>query len=363
MIPLKEKISPFHLAMLVFMSQIGIGIFTLPRELADHYGTNGWLFLFVCLAISTFNIYLISLVFRLGRGRSLFEIFEKSISKVVLYPGYVVIASIWAVFGCVIAKKYILLFQMIAFPTTNPMGLKLAIDILAYFLLVKGIYNISKSATLFFWIAIWMWPLLLLFFPEFEWLRLTPFLLKGGHDMLKGGIDIYTSYMGYELSILLFPYIDQRKKPMLAIYSGNAFLTVIYVSLSLLCFGIFSFGQLKNLLFPLLDIQAMIHFPFIERLENLLYGFYLFLILITLVMYLWSAQEAVFRITRKAKSKVYIIIAFGLTYGISSIPKTLDQVNVWITYLGYAVTAIGFGLPIVAIFVLLLQRKGGELHA
>ena len=150
---------------------------------------------------------------------------------------------------------------------------------------------------------------------------------------------------------------------MLAIYAGNAFLTLIYFSLAIVCFGFFSLGQLKKLLFPLIDLLALIHFPFVERLENLLFGFFLFLILITVVMYLWAGLEAVTRITPKAKSPLFIFITVLVTFCIAIIPKTIDQVNAWITNLGYVVTGIGFGLPIILIIVLLIQGKGRESHA
>ncbi|MCL6604622.1 MAG: spore germination protein [Paenibacillus sp.] len=358
-----EKLSPFHITVLVFMSQIGIVVFTLPRTLADYFGTNGWIFLFICLVISTFNIYLISVVYRLGKGRSVFVILERSISKVVLYPMYTGMALVWIIFGCLIGKKYVLLFQIIAFPTTNPMGIKVLIDVLAYLLLIKGIYNISKATTIFFWLTLWMYPLLFAFLPDFDWIRLTPFIFKGGHDMVKGGIEVFAAFLGYELSIYFFPYMDQTKKPIKAIYLGNALLTFLYLCFCLICFGLFSLNQLKKLLFPLLDLQALLRFPFIERLENLLFGFFLFLVLITLVMYFWAAQEAILRITLKAKSHLFVFIMITAAYGVAYIPKTIDQVNVWITYLGYAVTGIGFGIPLLAILVLLIQGKGEESHA
>jgi spore germination protein (amino acid permease) len=365
MIPLikneHEKLSPFHIFILVYMSQAGIVLFTLPRELADHFGTNGWLFLFICFAISTFNIYLVSVIYRLGKGRSIFEILEQSISKSVLYPAYIGIAAVWIMFGCIIGKKYVLLFQLMAFPSVNPMIIKLAVDVLAFLLLIKGIYNISKASTLFFWMTIWLVLLLIAFIPEFSWVRLTPFVFRESHNVLKGGIDIYAAFLGYELCMLFLPYME-KKKSILAMYLGNAFLTMIYMSLSLICFGFFSFGQLKKLLFPVLDMLAYIRFPFVERIENLFYGVFLYLILITLLMYLWAGQEAIFRITRKARSPRYTFVVIAITYCISFIPKTLDQVNVWITYLGYMVTAIGFMLPMVVIVVLLIQRRARETH-
>lgn len=351
-----EKLSPFHVGILVYMSQIGIVVFTLPRQLADYFGTNGWLVLLPGLLLTSFNIYLITLVYKLGKGQSVFEILEQSIPKVILYPVYLGLGSVWLLFGCMIGKKYVLVFQMIAFPTTSPMLFKLAVDILLFLMLIKGIYAISKAATLFFWMTFWMYFLFLWFLPSFRWVRLTPFILQGGHDQIKGGLELYSAYLGYEMSILLFPYMDKTKKSLAAIYVGNAYLSLIYISLALICFGFFSFGQLKKLLFPLIDVLAYIQFPFIERLENVLYGFFLFLVLITVVMYWWGALETLRRIIPRLKISVLAFVMIVISYSISFVPKTLDQVNIWITNLGFASTAIAFGLPILLIAVLIFQR-------
>ncbi|WP_233184562.1 GerAB/ArcD/ProY family transporter [Paenibacillus sonchi] len=352
-----EKLSPFHVAVLVHMSQIGIVVFSLPRQLADYFGTNGWLVLLPGLLVTSFNIYLITLVHRLGDGKSVFEIMERSIPKVILYPVYLGLCAVWLIFGCMIGKKYVLLFQMIAFPTTNPMLFKMALDVLLFLLIIKGIFTISKAATFFFWITFWMYFLLFWFLPSFSWVRLTPFILQGGHDQFKGALEIYTAYLGYELSILLFPYMDKSKKSLAAIYAGNAYLSLIYICLSLISFGFFSFGQLKKLLFPLLDMLAYIQFPFVERLENMLYGFFLFLILITAAMYWWGAIEAMRRMIPKLKIPVMTFLLMVIAYCISYIPKTLDQVNNWILHLGYAATGIAFGLPVLLIALLLLQGR------
>ncbi|MBT2290295.1 hypothetical protein J7E73_14320 [Paenibacillus albidus] len=66
----------------------------MPRQLADYFGTNGWLFLLVCYLLSAGNIGLIALVYKLGGGRSVFEILEQSLPKLILYPVYVSLASV-----------------------------------------------------------------------------------------------------------------------------------------------------------------------------------------------------------------------------------------------------------------------------
>lgn len=225
----------------------------------------------------------------------------------------------------------------------------------------RDLFDIQNSNA-FFWMMTWMFLLLLWFFPAFRWERFTPFILQGGHDQVKGGIEVYAAFLGYELSILLFPYVEKTKKSMAAIYVGNAMLSLSYLCLALICFGFFSLGQLKRLLYPVLDLLAYIQLPFIERLENLLYGFFLFLILMTVVMYWWAAEEAVKRIVPKLKTTVLVFVMMAVSYAISFIPKTLDQVNVWITNLGYAAVGIAFGFPILLLIVLLIQGKARSSH-
>ncbi|MGV2806297.1 GerAB/ArcD/ProY family transporter, partial [Clostridium perfringens] len=146
--------------------------------------------LLVCL-----NIYMMYWVYRLGKGQSIFVILEKSIPKFILTPFYLAISTVWALIGCLVAKEYVLIFQMFAFPTTNPMVFKIAIDVLAFILLTKGLYNISKASTVFFWSTIWMSLLLLYYVGEFRIERLTPYIFKDSYSMTEGLFQIYLAYL------------------------------------------------------------------------------------------------------------------------------------------------------------------------
>ncbi|GAA4837641.1 GerAB/ArcD/ProY family transporter [Paenibacillus vulneris] len=358
---IQEKLSYFHASILIFMIQTGVVLFSLPQLLAQQFGTNGWIMLFFFGAIAQANIYLISLVYRLGQGRSLFEIVEQSVPKFILYPLYVALVSIWALLGCLVTKEYVLIFQMVAFPTTSPMVFKLIVDILVYGLLIKGIYNISKAATVFFWLVVWMNLLIFFLYEEFNWSRLTPFFLQGGDNTVKGYFQVYSAFLGYELSLLLFPYSDKKTKLMKAATWGNMILCVTYAYLCLIVFGFLGAEQLKVMLFPVLDILAYIKFPFVERIENLFYGFFLFTVMITTVMYTWSANEVGIRLIPKMKENVMGFLIIGLVYLVSFIPDILSKVQHWLNVLSMIEMGIAFGLPILAIFILLLQKSKGEL--
>ena len=356
---IKEKLSPFHLAILIYMTQTGMVIFSLSRLLAEHFGTNGWLAVPLVSLIVCANILLIAIVYRLGKGKSIFDIMEQSIPKLILFPVYLSLLLVWALLGCLVAKQYLLVFQMIAFPTTNPMLFKLVFDFLAFSLIIKGIYNISKAAAVFFWSIIGMAFLLFYFFYDFKWERLTPFIFQDSAINVQGFTSVYLAFLGFELSLLLFPYINNKTKLTKSVLAANLLITFMYAYLAFISFGFYGHHYLKTLQFPLLSMFAYIQFPFVQGTEILFYGFFMFSIIITSVMYLWAAKETCVRIIPVNGNLIAAAIIL-FSYFVAYIPDVMSVLDKWLSILGQVEFGIAFGLPIFLIVLLLLQRMRGE---
>ncbi|MBW7475608.1 spore germination protein [Paenibacillus oenotherae] len=355
---MQEKLSQFHVAILIYMIQSGVVMFRLPQILAENFGTNGWLAILPVSLIVVLNILLIGVVYRLGKGASIFEILEQSIPRIILFPFYLILVCVWAMIGCLITKNYVLIFQMVAFPTTNPMVFKFVLDILIFFLLIQSIYNIAKASTVFFWLLIWMVLLLFFYYADFQWARLTPFIFRGSSATVEGAFSIYSSFAGYTLCLLLFPYANKKTKLIKAALIGHLITTINYIYYCFIAFGFYYYEQLKTLQFPILNLLAYIQLPFIQATENLLYGFIMFTIIVTTVMYCWSAKEVsrrIFPINERLLSAIIIVAAYLFSF----IPDISSEVEQWLAYLGYIEFGISFGLPLVLIFVLLIHRKRG----
>ncbi|WP_364146975.1 GerAB/ArcD/ProY family transporter [Paenibacillus sp. LPE1-1-1.1] len=353
---MKEKLHPFHTAILIFMIQSGVVIMSLPQLLAENFGYNGWIVLFIISILVNVNIYLISLVYRMGKGKSIFQILESVLPRFILVPLYLCLIGIWMLTGCMVVKNYVFIFQIVSYNTTHPMLLKFLIDILCFLLVIKGIYNMSKAATSFFWITIWMVLLQLFFVKDFDWARLTPFVFKGDTHFIEGGVMVFTAFLGYELSMLLYPYAEPNKNFIKAVVVGNVLVTLVYVVFCFICFGFYSLGQLKNMMYPLLDLLSYIQLPFIERIENLLYSFFLFTTVITAALYTWSAQLTVSRMLPKMNIKLITFLIIAIGFIIAWIPDSLTEVGQWLQFLGMLELMVAVGLPILLIFILLVFK-------
>lgn len=354
----KQYVHLVQLAALFYMIQASFITFSYPHLAARYFGTNGWLSLIICCAIASLNMLLIFAVYRLGQGESILVILENRIPKLILYPVYLGLAALWTAMGCMEAKRYILIFQMVAFPTTNPMIFKLFIDLLIFYLLTQGIYNIIKGSTFFFMLVFGLLLFLFFLLQDFEWVRMTPFVFQESEGILYGIPVIYAAFLGYELCLFLFPYVDRRTKLIPSVFTGLVGITLSYILVSIVAFGIFSLEQLKKMPYPLIDMLASIRFPFVERVENLFYGFFLFTTLVASVMYIWAAREVCLRILPRVSPNILGFILIAIAYGLSFYPKALNDVRDLLQFLGFIEIGVAFILPLLLILLLSIRRMG-----
>lgn len=359
----QEKLHRFSIAMLIFNTQAGVVQFTLPRTVATHFGTNGWIVIILVYLIVALNIALINAVYRLGKGRSLFAILQDGLPRFMLIPVYLVAGSLFALIGCLVIKQYVLIYQMIIFPSTSDLMLKIIIDILVFLFVTKGIYNMSKANLLMVFILLMIVPSGFMLLGDFDLLRLSPYLFKDGHNWLKGFANVYAAFMGYELSLLLFPYTEKNNKWLKYVHLGNSLTMLIYVSVVLLCYGFFNYHELRYLSFPLLDMFGYLQFPFVERIQNFIFSLFLFSIITTSGMYFWSSQQMYSAVLPKFPWKLLLALIMILAIGVSYIPKSLIIVEQWFDILSLIEVGVAVGLPLLALLAILIQRGRRKHHA
>ena len=333
---MNEKLNQYHLCLLIYMIQSGLAILTLPRIVAESFGTNGWIVIIVCSLAASAHIWLISLVYRQSGGRSVFDILEQSIHKAVLFPIYAVLAILWILIGCLVLKQYILILQMSTYQTANPMVFKLVCDVLIFLMLLKGIYNITKVATVFYYLSFWILFLSFLLMDDFRWERVTPFLFAEGNPSLMDWLEVYIAFLGYELALFLFPYVSRKTKFTRAVLIGNGIVTVVYLVTVILAYGFFSFEQLRHLVYPVMDMLAYVELPFVERIENLLFSLFLYKIFITTALYCWVAVETLERMFQKVRRNMLSFVVMIAGYMISFIPKVTSEIRQWLLVLSSA---------------------------
>lgn len=354
---MNEKLNPLHIGILIHMTQMGVSVFSLPRVCATYIGTNGWVWVLVIGTVVTANIALMHAAVRLGGGRTLPEMLGLFLPKPVAGALQLALGGMYALSACLTSKQYVLMFELQSFPATNPYVFRAGIDVLILCLVLIGIYNLGKAATLVFLATIPLPMFYLSLLHDVKLVRYTPFFLKDGGNWLEGSFEVFSAFLGFELCLFLLPYVKRGDtRWFYGVYAGNTFSWCMYLALTILAFGFFSFGQLKDLLFPLLEMAGHLTLPIVERVDTLLFTFFFLVSVLTATAYFWMATELfgyVFPGVRKGWFAAFLI---GSTYFVSSIPNELGRVSAWLGIMAKLAAGTAIFLPLLLIAGLLAAR-------
>jgi len=350
---MKERLHPFQLSILIYMIQNSLILYSLPRYTAEYFGTNGWISILFIFVLVNINILLIVFIYKLGKGRSIFEIIDTTVPKWIMVPFYLLIICVWIGIASMIMRLYIFIFKMMFFPAL-PVSLFIFFFILLSFQLLKGgIYKMSKAIVVLCAIVQPMLFLLFYLIPEFEFARYTTFIFKGGTDFLKGALHVYTAFLGIEVSILFFPMVE--KKWTKALFIGNLLSTVGYILITAICYGFFSFNQILNDLFPVMTLFEYTEVSFLSRAENLCFSVFAFKVLSIIVIYFWGAQQFLGNMIKKIKPNVWIFIILSCGFILAMLPDSIVDVEKWLSWLSYCAIGIAWALPLFVLSILFIQ--------
>lgn len=351
---------------MVFTLEVGIYALSLPRLLAENIGTNSWAALPIYGLLAALNIWILSAVYRLGKGASIFAITKRTTPAYFYFPLFCGIAFIWAMLGSMIAKQYVLILIPVSFPTLHPSVLLLMMEALIFILLIKGIISIANAGIIFFFSHVVVTPFLMSrIHNEFSLSRMTTFWFKEGSYSPSGLLGIYTAFLGFELCLLLFPYVNERTHLFKAVQWGNVLVILNYTINILIMFGFFSLQQLQHLKFPALNAVSFLEFPFIQRIDDFLINLTLFRILMTSTCFSWAAVETLKQLlpTNKIRWFPYGILVISISITLFVLPDTLEKFEEWLNLAGYIETGVALLLPVLLITLLLLNRFKERRHA
>jgi hypothetical protein len=350
---MKERLHPLQLSILIMMSQNGLVLYSLPRITAEYFGTNGWLSIIFIFVLVNINIMMIVIIYKLSKGRSIFEIIEASIPIWVMVPIYLFINGVWIGIASMIMREYIFIFKLMFFPALPVSLFIILFTYLSFQLLRGGIYKIAKASVVLFCFVELMIFLVPYLFPEFDFARYTTFFFKGETDYFKGSLHVYSAFLGIEVSILFFPMVE--KKWTKALFIGNFISMVIYFSILFLSYGFFSFDQILHDKYPVMTLFEYTEVPFLTRAENLCFSVFAFKVLLTIVIYYWGAQQIFGNMFKSIKPNFWILIILASGFIIALIPDSVVDVEEWVKWLSYCAIGIAWALPIFVLCILFIQ--------
>ncbi|MGZ4112893.1 MAG: GerAB/ArcD/ProY family transporter, partial [Tumebacillaceae bacterium] len=180
-------------------------------------------------------------------------------------------------------------------------------------------------------------------------------------SLMSGTYKASLAALGFELLLIIYPFVQKKKKVLLASSIGIWLTVLLYLIVTVIAIGFMSTGQLKHMLTPTLYMFHFVELPILERVEQLVIAGWSFLVVNVAAAYVWSAGRYVVSIS-KWKETSCTLLFVPLLAAVGALPKDTYAVSLYSTNISNigGILAVGIAPLLLLCAVVLKKRGAGE---
>ncbi|PEK99065.1 endospore germination permease [Bacillus sp. AFS017336] len=310
----KLNISYYQFVLTIFGVQIGIGMVSLPHELAGKSGTSGWISILIGGLIST----LLSILYIKISQKVPHENFS---SLMTIYLGKIIgkacllLLSIYFLYaGYLVLMLSVLFVQGYLLQHTGAYVILFLFLIPTYQLITGGIHLIAKYIETIFPIVILFILMLFLTLKEPNFKNLFPIIKEGWMPILKSVPSTTMSFLGLEIIFVIYPYLDKKEKAVNGVIIANMMSSFTYLFVTIVSFVNYGPYEILSVFSPVIDMLSIIEFQFIERMDVILLSLLFMVISKTWVTYFWAGLDGFFVLYKIKRFPLFVITFFSIIF-------------------------------------------------
>ncbi|WNC12186.1 endospore germination permease [Brevibacillus brevis] len=321
-------ISLFQYVMFISQVQIGVGMMTLPTDLAEVAGTDGWISILLgWIAAIVISLVIVRIMSR-QPAETIYDLFFRYLGRglgacaVLLFILYCLFVFTIAILVKIhITQTWVLpqtpnFFLMLLFMIPILMLVHFGVNILVRYVEFVGLGTIVII------------PLFFIAMKGGHLIHLLPVLKEGWLPVFQGVKTTVLSFLGFELAFILYPLLRQKNKAAKGIIIANTITMCMQMLVVITCYIQFNPYQILTYIWPTLDLFETVEFPFVERIEVIFTAFYLFLISTSGIPYLYTAIAGIERLFGDSiREKAMLVLGLGYIVSAFIYNPTFYQVN------------------------------------
>ncbi|OCT15465.1 hypothetical protein A8709_15425 [Paenibacillus pectinilyticus] len=358
-----NDITLFQFIFMIHGAQLGIGIFSLPSDLAKVSGTDGWISLIIGWAITVVISMIIVQIMKQHPDDTLYDLLPRYFGKWIGKLLHILVISyfLFAFFTSGLASLTVI--KQTLLPKTPNYWLMILIILPIYTIARNHVRILARYAEITFWGFLWLLPLYLFALKEGVWLNLLP-VLKDGLSPVWAGIKTTSlSFQGFETIFMLYPFLKRKDKALQGVLIANTLTLIIYLCAVIVCFLYFSPDGITNYNWPPLRVLKSLEFRFLERFEVIWIVAYLFLLSRVWIINLYFASLGSSQLIGKQDHRPHLRIYLLFFLILSLFFKPGYSKGQYLTdWLAYAGIAFAFVFPCILWPYTALVRKWRKGH-
>jgi len=364
MIRNNDIISPYQIAVIIIMTVISVGVFSIAADAVKAAETDGWLA--VALA-GVINILAVLIIVKLNSrfpGKTFAEYSQIVIGTILgkavtfLFAVYLILVIAYVTRSFTEVIKMFLLFRT---PTELIM---LSLIFVCTYIVRGGIECIGRINELLFPILFIPFFIVLMFgFPLMDFSNLRPAFQTPPAKILTSIPALIFNFEGIEVILFYIGFMKDPKKAKKPAVIAVLFITLFLVMITVFCIAAFGKNAAALFIWPLVSYIRAISLPglFIERLDGVILSLWMLTVFTTIVSAYYIVSYSISKVVGTKEHKQYVLPLAIVIYYFALQPDSLAELYRWGgAIFPYAITTFLYAVPIILLFIARLRKLGGE---
>lgn len=293
--------------LLIHGVQMGVGVLTLPRELAEKAGTDGWIAIIISWFLSIIASLIIIQIMKKYPNGTILDLLTHYFGKWIGRVATIIFAFYFAFLATVIFIRETLFIQAWILPRTDVYILMLLLTIPSYLIVRKNISILGRYSEIVFFMTLWTIIIYLIPLKYANWLHLLPVLKEGWMPIFATVKTSIFSFVGFEIAFFLYPFLQKKEKASMGIVIANTLSMLAFLTITIVAFAFYSPDEITMYSEPTINMLKVIEFKFVERLEIVFFSFYLFVMSTTVLPLMFMTVFSTSRLVGKQDHSRHLV--------------------------------------------------------
>ncbi len=362
MIRNNDTISPYQLAMIIIMSVISVGVFSIAADAAEMAGTDGWIVVTLTGALNILAVFIIVSLNSRFPGKTFAEYSQIVIGTFLgklltfLFAAYLLLVISYSTRAFTEVIKMFLLFRT---PTEVIM---LSLILVSTYIVRGGTECIARINELIFPILFIPFFIILFFgLPLMDFSNLLPALQTPSDKVLTAIPALAFNFGGIELALFYIGFMKNPKKAYKPAIIAVLFITLFLVMITVFCIATFGKNATTLFLWPLVSYIRAISLPglFIERLDGVILPLWMLAVFTTIVSAYFIVSYSISKVVGTKEQKQYVLPLAILIYYFALQPDSLAELYEWgAAIFPYSIASFLYAVPIILLLIAKFRKLG-----
>ncbi|WP_409294623.1 GerAB/ArcD/ProY family transporter [Peribacillus sp. SCS-26] len=353
----REKMGFIESMFFIIHAQIGVGVLSMPYTIFLQAGEDAWISVLISGLVVQLMLILYHLLCKRFPGKNIFEI-----SVTVLGPIGWLAGAVYTLYFFLVSTNMLALFGNVINKWLLPLT---PVWLVILLMVVVGTYAVHSPLIIlakFMLVSSFVFLIFILListsFLDADIYNILPIGSKGVFSILKGVKEAAFSMIGFELFLVIYPYIrgsgrSKLKSAMLA----NAFVIFFYTLAVLATLMFFSEMEIAIIPEPLLYIIKSYSFQVVERIDILFLSLWMVAVGTTYMGYLFGTAKGLSHMFKKKDHLSCVIPAAASTYIFSLIPHGEYDVTATSHFISLGSSLATIIIPVILFVAAFLRRR------